>query len=176
MSLAACIMRWPWTTREPGWCRLFGQVVLEHRAGRLLDLQEQRVLLVASLEQDDEGARADAADADHLARHVDDLELLEQVAPVALQRRPVGAELGMDVVLELIRGEAVGAEVELAQRDDDRRLADDAVLAVDDLGELGERLQAVARVRLGGDLLGAPRGGLGRLLLRLALLGSPPPS
>ncbi len=45
------------------------------------------------------------------------------------------------------------------------------MLAVNDLGELGERLQAVARVRLGGDLLGAPRGCFGRLLLRLALLG-----
>ena len=53
------------------------------------------------------------------------------------------------------------------ERDDDRRLADDAVLAVDDLGELGERLQAVAGVRLGGDLLGAPSARLGRLLLAL---------
>ena len=60
-------------------------------------------------------ARADAADADDLARHVDDLELLEQVAAVALQRRPVGAELCVDVVLELVGGDAVGAEVELAR-------------------------------------------------------------
>ena len=45
------------------------------------------------------------------------------------------------------------------------------MLAVDDLGELGGRLQAVTGVRLGGDLLGAQSRSLGRLLLRFALLG-----
>ena len=70
-----------------------GQVVLQHGRRGLLDLQEERVLLVAALQQDDERARADAADADDLARHVDDLEPLEQVPAVGLQRRAVGAEL-----------------------------------------------------------------------------------
>jgi hypothetical protein len=83
MSLAACIMRWPCTTRSPGLViPALRQVVLEHRPGRLLHLQEQRVLLVAALQQHDERARADAADADDLARHVDDLEALQQVPAV----------------------------------------------------------------------------------------------
>ena len=104
MSLAACIIRWPCTTRSPGWrYRLLREVILEHRRGRFLDLQEQRVLLVAALEQDDERPGADAADAHDLAGHVDDLEALEQMAPVVLQRGPVGAELLADRVLRLRR-------------------------------------------------------------------------
>ena len=79
------------------------QVVLEHRRGRLLDLQEQRVLLIATLEQHDERPRADAADADDLAGDVDDFEALEQVAPIVLQRRSVGAELLVDRVLRARR-------------------------------------------------------------------------
>ena len=75
------------------------QVVLEHRGRGLLDLQEERVLLIASLEQDDERPRADATDTHDLAGDVDDLESLEQVASVILQRGPVGAELLMDRVL-----------------------------------------------------------------------------
>ena len=46
MSLAACIIRWPCTTRSPGWWyRLFGRWSSSTERGRLLDLQEQRVLL-----------------------------------------------------------------------------------------------------------------------------------
>ena len=48
---------------------------------------------------------------------------------------------------DLIRGQAVGGG-QVARRDDDRRLADDPVLPVDQLAELGQRLQAVAGVRL----------------------------
>ena len=44
---------------------------------------------------------------DDLAGHVDDLEPLEQVAPVVLQRRPVRAELVVDRVLDLVGGDAV---------------------------------------------------------------------
>ena len=90
-------------------------------------------------------------------------EPLEQEAPVVLQRSPVGAELLADRVLRLIwRQAVVGAEV--PQRNHDRRLADDPVLAVDHLGELGQRLQAVSRPGLGQVLLGA----LDLLGLRLA--------
>ena len=104
MSLAACIIRCPCTTRSPG-CSIAAlrEVVLEHRRGRLLDLQEQRVLLVAALEQHDERPGADAADTDDLAGDVDDLEPLQQMAPVVLQRRAVGAELVVDRVLDLRR-------------------------------------------------------------------------
>ena len=78
-------------------------MILQHRCRRFLDLQEQRVLLVAALEQDDERPRADAADADDLAGDVDELEPLEQVASVVLQGGPVGAELLVDRVLALRR-------------------------------------------------------------------------
>ena len=49
--------------------------LLEHRGLGLLELQEQRVLAVAAEQQRDPGARADAPDADDLARDVDQLEL-----------------------------------------------------------------------------------------------------
>ena len=85
-------------------------MVLEHGGGRFLDLEEERVLLVAPLEQDDERPRADAADTDDLAGDVDDLEALEQVASVILQRGSIGAELLMDRVLHVIGRHAVGRE------------------------------------------------------------------
>ncbi len=105
-------------------------------------------------EQGDERARAHAADADDLARHVDQLELLEQVAAVRLQARAVGPELFVDDVVDLVGGDAVRLE-QLARGDDDGRLADDTVVAVGVLGELGERLQAVARASLVGGPLDA---------------------
>ena len=74
---------------------------------RLLDLQEQWVLLIAPLEQDDECSRADAADAHDLASDVDDLEPLEQVSPIVLQGGPVGAELLADRLLQLVGGQTV---------------------------------------------------------------------
>ncbi len=82
-------------------------MVFEYRGRRLLDLQEQRILLVASLQQGDERARADAAHTDDLASHVDHLEPLQQLAPVVLQCCPVGAELLVDRVLQLIGRDAV---------------------------------------------------------------------
>jgi hypothetical protein len=104
----------------------FAQVGLENRCCGLLDLQEQRVLRVASLEQDDECPGADAADADDLAGQVHDLEALQQVAPVVLQGGPVGAELFVGDRHDLVGGQAVGCG-QVACRDDDRRLADDPV-------------------------------------------------
>ena len=74
---------------------------LEHRRLRLLDLQEQRVLVVDAEEERDPGAGADAADADDLAGQVDEPELLEQVAAVGLERPPVGADEGAHLLLEL---------------------------------------------------------------------------
>jgi hypothetical protein len=77
-----------------------GQVILQDRGRGLLDLQEQRVVLVAALEQDDEGSGADAAHPDHLAGQVDDLEPLQQVPPVVLEGGPVGAELLPDQTVD----------------------------------------------------------------------------
>ena len=61
--------------------RARAQVRLEHGAIGLLHLQEQWVVAVAADEQGDPAARADAADTDHLAGHVDDPVPVEQVAP-----------------------------------------------------------------------------------------------
>jgi hypothetical protein len=104
-----------------------GQVVLQHRGGGFLDLQEQRVIGVASLEQHDERPGPDAAHAHDFAGHVRDLEVLQQVAPVTLQGGPVGAELPADHLSQLIGGDA-GCGGQVTGGDDDRRLADDPVL------------------------------------------------
>ena len=56
-------------------------------------------------------------------------------------------------MLELLGGDAVHP-FQVAHGDDDGRLADDPVAAVDDLAELRQRLQAVSRV---GLLCGLPR-------------------
>ena len=122
--------------------------------------------LVAALQQHDEGPGADAAHADHLAGHVDDLEALQQMAAVLLQRRSVGPELLVDRVLDLV-GRVPVHGLEVAGGDDHRWLAHDPVAAVDHLAELRQGLQAVAGVRLldglAGDLLALL--GLGCLLL-----------
>ena len=87
MSLAACISRWPSTTRSP-W-------LLEARSARrsgsstdalgLLDLEEERIAVVAAEQQHDPGAGADAADPDDLEGGVDEAVAVEQRAAVARQ-------------------------------------------------------------------------------------------
>ena len=87
MSLAACISRWPSTTRWPWFSySLLPRERLEHRRLRLLRLEEQRVVAVAAEHQHDPSARADAADADDLARQRRRSGTLEQPAPVARER------------------------------------------------------------------------------------------
>ena len=109
MSLAACISPLALDDALAGLVvAALGQVVLQHRRGGFLDLEEQRVVLVAALQQDDERAGADAADADDLAGHVDELEALQQLAPIVRQGRPVRAELVVDQPAELVGGQAVG--------------------------------------------------------------------
>jgi hypothetical protein len=51
-------------------------------------LQEQRVLLIAVLQQHDERPGADAAGTDDLAGEVDDLELLQQMPSILLPGGP----------------------------------------------------------------------------------------
>jgi hypothetical protein len=146
-------------------------VVLQHRGGRLLDLQEQRVLLIAALQQDDVGARADAADTDHLAGQVDELEPLQQVTPSIIQGGPVAPELLAYHAVNLRLREAIGG-LQVAEGHHDRGLADDPVAAVDQLAELGQRLEAVAGASLLDVLAGplhllgfplGPGGGAGRV-------------
>ena len=62
------------------------QVVLQHRGAGLLDLQEQRILAVSTLEQDDQAASAHAAHADHLDAHVHRLVPVEDAAAIVGQR------------------------------------------------------------------------------------------
>ena len=73
-------------------CLLDSTIRVEDRCRRLLGLEEQRIALVATLEQDDEAARADTADADDLEREVDESIALDQLAAVLGERRAVVAE------------------------------------------------------------------------------------
>jgi hypothetical protein len=82
----------------------------------LLDLQEQRILPVASEQQRDPGARANAADPDHLAGEVDQAVALEQEAPVTLEARAVGAQELVQPVEELVARAAGEKIVDLPER------------------------------------------------------------
>jgi hypothetical protein len=157
MSLAACIIRWP-TTHPLAVLPVpaLAHAWLQDRSDRLFDLQEEGIMRVAPLKQNDERLAADAANADHLVGHVDDLEAIEQAALVLAQGRPVGLELLADHPVEVVGGGA-GQGGQVARRDHDRRLADDPVPPVDQLAELGQRLQAVAGVRLLAPLRGLLR-------------------
>ena len=66
--------------------------VLQHRGLGLLELQEQRVGLVAAEHQCDPRTRADAPHPDNLARDVNESKLFQQDSPVGLQRLPVPAQ------------------------------------------------------------------------------------
>src|SRR4029077_8773118 len=126
---------------------------LEHRGLRLLDLQEQRVVIVAADEQHDVAAGPDAAHAHHLVRRVDVLVLLEGMV-MAPERAPVRAEQLLDE-----RGRVLPFRPRLdyvLDRDDDRRVRDDAQLTLDLLSPLGEHPGAVASPRLGHHLLNRP--------------------
>ncbi len=117
-------------------------------------------MLIASQQERDPGARAHAADPDHLAREVDEPVLLEQLAPIRLERAAVGAEAVVDPLGET-RGE-LGRHERLGA-DHQRRIVLDARLAVDPLGHLRERVHAVAGAGLGDRGLGAGHHRLGHL-------------
>ena len=120
---------------------------LEHGWLRLLDLQEQGIVEVDAEEEHDPGASADAAHPDDLAGHVDEAELLEQMAAVGLQSAPVGAEQSVDFVHDLVAFRRGWNE--LVDRHDQRGVADDPPLAVDHVGQLLEGVHAVLGARLG---------------------------
>ena len=81
------------------------QVVFQNRGRRLLDLQEQRVVLISALQQQDECPHPDTSDAHDLVSHVDDLELFEEVLAIVLQRLAVGPELLVNHVFQLVDGQ-----------------------------------------------------------------------
>ncbi len=148
MSLAACISRWPTTTRSPSFlgayrCRIAGgHVRLSTERLGLLDLQEQRVAVVPAAQQHDPAAGPDAADPDHLAGHVDELELVEQGPPVARQRAAVVVQQAPDPVSSVLARSASGSRSAIGTISGGSALI--RTSPVDDLGELGEGLEAVA--------------------------------
>ena len=121
---------------------------LVHRWLGFLDLQEERIAVVSPEQERDPGLRAHAADADDLAREVGQLVAVEKDAPVVLQRAAVFPHHASE------RRDGLGSLllVEVVERDDQRRLRDDARVSVDDAGELREGVHAVARARLGDEL------------------------
>ena len=139
-------------------------VVGEHRGLGLFGLEEQWFLAVVGLQQQDPGAGADAADPDDLAGDLDQLELLHEVPAVGLQ----GARVLVEEVGEL-DVDRLGLQVteELFDRHDQRRVADDPSLSVDDGGELAQRLHAVSGASLGHRLLGLLRRFLAELRIEL---------
>jgi hypothetical protein len=107
MSLAACISRWPCTNPLAVVAvATAGQVSLKNRRCGLLDLQEEPVAGILALEQRDERPGARAPDAHHLAGDIDDLELLQEVAPVRLERGAVRLELLTEHLIQVVRGKA----------------------------------------------------------------------
>ena len=99
-----------------------------------LGLEKERVAAVATQHQHDEGAGADAADANHLERRVDEAVAVEQNAAVLGKRVAV---VGDDLQCGLF--EALALLDQLVDRHDQRRFADDAQLAVNLAGQLRER-------------------------------------
>ena len=68
------------------------EIPLEHRRLGLLDLHQQRVLVVVSQQQNDPRPGADTADADDLAGHAGIAEPVDQHATGDLETLLVGVE------------------------------------------------------------------------------------
>jgi hypothetical protein len=64
----------------------------EHGILSLLGLEEQRIAVIATEHEDDPRLGADAADADHLVRHVDEAEVLQEVPAIPEEAPTVGAK------------------------------------------------------------------------------------
>ena len=73
---------------------------LQHRGLGLLRLQDERVVDVATDEQDDPAAGADAADPDDLAGHVRQPVPIEQDPPIGRQAARVAGDQVGDAALE----------------------------------------------------------------------------
>src|SRR5918995_97049 len=113
------------------------RVRLQHRGGRLLDLQQQRVVVAVPEQQEHIAAGADAADPDHLSGRVLGPEAPEQQAPFVRQG---GAVAGQDLL-----GPAGVAVLDVGQQ---RRVLHEAPPVAHRLGQPGQRVQA-------GVMLGA---------------------
>ncbi len=115
------------------------QVRLEDGGAGLLDLEDQRVAVVAAFEQQDEAAGADAADAHDLACGVEVAVAVEEDPALLGERAAVVAE---DL--------AEGDPVEVGGPFEERRVVDDVPgTARVGLGELAEGLEAGAAAGAG---------------------------
>jgi hypothetical protein len=110
----------------------------------LFGLKEQDVRVPLRLEQQDPRPGTDAAHPDNLVRDVGKGEVIEQASSIRLHGGTVGGEQATDPLEEHVDIEAE----QLVDRDDQRRITDDPPPPVNHRGELPDRLQAVASVRL----------------------------
>ena len=107
-------------------------------ASRLLDLQEERILVVVAPEEHDVAAGADTPHADDLAREVDEGVAVQQRPQVVADRGPVGLGDRAQAIFQLL----------VTEVDDQRRVVDDPEVAALDGGHLGQRLEVIAMRRL----------------------------
>ena len=167
MSLAACISRWPATTRWPWLAYL------------LLPTNRSSTDSWASLACRNSGSWSSRPSSSRIQARVPTLptpttlratwtysKRLEQLAAVGLQGAAVGPDQGAELAVDVVATRA--RRDELLDRHDQGRVRDDPALAVDLVGELGERLHAVA-----GPGLGHVGLGLRLLLLRGAWPSAP---
>src|SRR5215471_9539818 len=125
---------------------------LEHGRLGLLDLEEERVVVRAAMHEDDPARSADAADADHLPRDVDDLVLLEEPPPVQVQRRKVGPKKKLEPLQD-------GTPIRRARFPHDQgTVLDDAPPVVHDGRHLVEHLEVGVAPGLAEIFLGALAG------------------
>ena len=128
MSLLACIRCWPCTTRSPCDRRSVRPTNPSSTdAWASLACRNSGSFVVAAEHQDDPRPGADAAHADDLAGDVDQAELLEQVAAVALQRAPVAAQHASQQARRSASRSIPSKSS--SSGSDERRVADDASLA-----------------------------------------------
>ena len=150
MSGVACIIRWPSTTRWPGVLkRVFGRWLSSTERVASLTCRKSGSSMSRPLQQHHPRAGADTADADDLAGHVDDAEPRQQPPTIIAQGSLVRLELILDDASCSSSSDIPQVSpFELTEWHHYRGLADDAVPAVHHLGVPGERVQAVAGVRL----------------------------
>ena len=120
----------------------------EDRRGGLLGLEDERVLLVAPLQNEHVTARTDAADADHLESEVHEAVALQEVAPVLGHRRAVVSE-------DLLQGLGAAHPLEVYVGDDGW-VVEDHPASIHDGRQLLEGVHPVALAGLAEDRLEVP--------------------